>query len=507
MVFNFLSIKNQVKSIIIFCSISAIYIFPFPLFAQPETKALSIEEAMQIAQENSLLSFRATNQYLSAYWGYRSYKASLMPQLGLALTPINYSRAFNQQFDIINEAYVFTETQSLYKSSTLSVSQNVGLTGGTISLSSGLSHLKNINNTKYSAYSASPIQLTYNQPVFGFNEYKWKRELEPLAYQIAEQEYLFTTQQAILNTLNYYFALTLAQLQLNIAQKNLGTCDTLYQLGQKRFEIASIDQEDLLNLKLNKFNAQIGLDQAAKELQKAQFNLNTFLRLGKEIKVVPTMPHANFVLEIPQDEAVSHALENNPDILLWKQKVMNSEMTLDKTVKENRMSASLMASFGLNNSAPTLDSSYNNLANRQLVALSLNIPLIDWGQRKGQRLMALKEKEVVEIEAKQGLAEFEQTVALKVIDYNLQHQLVANTQQAMEIADQSYELAKKRFILGNIDVVRLNAAADARQTSLEKYISALHNLWVLYYEVQQLTLYDFKNQQPIRVNFETLVDK
>ena len=120
-------------------------------------------------------------------------------------------------------------------------------------------------------------------------------------------------------------------------------------------------------------------------------------------------------------------------------------------------------------------------------------------------MLALKQMEVAQIEMKQSKMDFEQEIVLNVIDYNLQHQLVENALRAAEISEEAYQLTKKRFILGNVDVLKLNASAEARQQEKESYIDALYNLWRVYYEIQELTLFDYGKNTPLSADFDSMI--
>ncbi|UZR97352.1 TolC family protein [Chondrinema litorale] len=473
-------------------------------FAQ-QTDQMSIEEVIDRATTTSLLALKSTNIYLAGYWQYNSYKASLLPQVNLKLTPVDYNRSFSQQWNSNEEAFAYYETQTLNNYSTVSIDQNLAFSGGTLSLQSSLDHLENLTDDQYSAFNASPVQLAYTQPILGFNDFKWKKKLSPLAYELAKREYLEVMQQARLFAINYYFDLLIAQVSLEIAKSNQATSDTLYHIGLKRFEIASITKEDLLNLELNKYSASIEVARTGKEVKVAQYNLTSFLGMSKDALITPMIPENNFVKNIPLEKAIENGMRYNPEPLRLEESMLEAEKNLDQINKDTRFNANVVAQFGLNNSDKTLRQTYNNLTNRQAVAVGIQIPLVDWGQGKGERMLALKQMEVAQIEMEQSKMDFEQEIVLNVIDYNLQHQLVENALRAAEISEEAYQLTKKRFILGNVDVLKLNASAEARQQEKESYIDALYNLWRVYYEIQELTLFDYGKDTPLSADFDSMI--
>ncbi|MCF6241650.1 MAG: TolC family protein, partial [Bacteroidales bacterium] len=179
---------------------------------------------------------------------------------------------------------------------------------------------------------------------------------------------------------------------------------------------------------------------------------------------------------------------------------------LDKTIKENRFNANLTASFGLNQNAYELPDAYKDPLSQQIVILGITIPLMDWGNSKGKKQMAMKNREVVYIEAQQQLNDFKQDLLLKVMDFNLQSKLVQSAQKAGELANESYKLTKNRFLLGNVDVLKITTIIKTRQQAEEKYINSVYNYWKKYYEIQQITLYDFINKQDLSVAFDQLID-
>jgi outer membrane protein TolC len=85
--------------------------------------------------------------------------------------------------------------------------------------------------------------------------------------------------------------------------------------------------------------------------------------------------------------------------------------------------------------------------------------------------------------------------------------LVTGALRTSEISRSSYEITEKRFLSGSIDLLRLTSARKAWQTASENYITSLYNYWKFYYEVQQLTLYDFQNKSTISENFDEMLDK
>lgn len=466
---------------------------------------LSLDQVLQTAQQQSLDAFKAKNMYLAGYWSYQSYKSRQKPHLNWNLAPATYNRRMTMRYDYENDIDVYREQQTLSSYSELSLSQNIVATGGSVYLESDIYRLQNYNNDNINSWSSTPIRVGFSQPLFGYNELKWEKKIAPLEFEQARQDYILSIQQINKKAVSLYFALILANVRKEIAENNVATADTLFHTGKLRFEIASIQQEELLDLELSKFNSTIDLAQANKELEKAKFNLASFLGLSDINQLQPQLPVTMDGLQIDGNAAFELAQKLNPEIIELKQKILEAESDLDKAVKNARFSANLNMSYGLNQTSDSFEKVYNNPLDQQMVSMNLNIPILDWGDRKGQKQMAQKQREVVEIEVKQALLDFEQEVKLKVVDFNLQGQVVESAAKANELAQKSYELTKKRFLLGKADVLKLTSSMKARQSAREKYINSLATYWQYFYEVQALTLYDFVNQQTLEEDFEKLI--
>ena len=68
----------------------------------------------------------------------------------------------------------------------LSLQQNVGFTGGTISLQSDLTLENNLETDKRN-YITAPISIRFVQPLFRYNSLKWEKRISPLEYERAKR--------------------------------------------------------------------------------------------------------------------------------------------------------------------------------------------------------------------------------------------------------------------------------------------------------------------------------
>lgn len=470
------------------------------LFAQPLT--LSLERTISLAADSSLEAFRTKNLYLSGYWQYRTFKAGRLPSLTLNLTPAQYYRDITRRYDSGNDIDVYRKQQSFYAQGGLSIQQNFDLLGGTFYLDSDLGYMRNIGDNAYNQFTTVPIRVGYSQSLFGYNPFRWERKIEPLKYEKAKKELLYNIENISEQATSYFFALAMAQTEYDLAKENVASTDTLYRTGQERHKIASINKAELLTLKLDAVNARNTLQNADIALKRAMFNLASFLNFDKNTEIHLRLPGRPRDLQVSVDEALAFARENNPKFLELKQEVLEAEQQVDKTKKEARFNASVNASIGFNQVAGKLKDAYRDPLQQDIVSVSISIPLVDWGVRKGKHNIAKNNLSMTKISARQEELTVEEDVIMTVGDFNIQQNLISSAEEALDLALMAYAETKQRFMIGKADINSLTLSLNRQQEAQRNYISALKNYWLSYFKIRKLTLHDFETGLSLAREFD-----
>lgn len=475
--------------------LSCLMLFSFTSIQAQELR-LTLDDAINMAADSSLSAVKAQRSYLSGYWEYRAYKAARLPSLTLNLTPAQYNRNIVQRYDSENDRDVFRTQQSYYASGGLSIKQNIDWTGGTVYLNSNLDFLRSFGDNPYTQFSSVPFRIGYSQNLVGYNPFKWDKLIEPLKYERKKKELTYNLEQISEEAITYFFTLAQAQAEYDLAVKNLASCDTLYRIGCDRHQIASISKADLQTLKLDVINANNTLKNSEISLRRAMFQLASFLNIGKEQKLKLSLPERPRAFTISADEALAYARENNPEFLALKQNLLESRQTVERTKKESGINASLNASIGFNQVGGEFKDVWQNLLQQDMVSVSLTIPILDWGVRKGKYNMARNSLNVVEISSRQTEQEIEEEVVMTVNAFNVQGGMIESAEEAKLLAESAYEDTRMRFIIGKSDINSLSMALARKDTAEKNYIAALRNYWLSYYKIRRLTMFDFtKNCQ------------
>ena len=475
------------KSSVLLVLMTVLGIYFSSAYAQ-KCLVLDLNQTIALANDSSLESFRTQNMYLSGYWEYRTYRANRLPSLTMDLTPAQYNRDITKRYDSGQDLDVYRTQQSYYAYGGLSVRQNLDLTGGTFYLESNLAYMRNFGDNSATQLTSVPIRIGYSQSLVGYNPFKWDRKIEPLKYERVKKEFLYNVEKVSETATSYFFSLAMAQAEYKLAKENLASTDTLYRIGQQRHRIAAISQATLQN--------------RASDLKRAMFSLASFLNLDKNTQIELELPARPSMMEIPVDEALRWGRSNNPQLLELKQNVLEAERSVDKTKKESRFNASVNASIGFNQVADNFGDVYHKPMQQDLVAVSVSIPLVDWGVRKGKYNMARNNLNVVKISARQDEISIEEEVIMTVSDFNIQQQLIASAEEALDLAILAYNETRQRFIIGKADINSLTLSLNRQQEAQRNYISALQNYWLNYYKIRRLTLFDFATKLSLSDRFD-----
>ena len=479
----------------IICTLFAAFTVTFSSFSQE--LRLTLDDAITIAADSSLSAIKAHSSYLSGYWEYRTFRANRLPSLTMNMTPAQYNRKIIQRYDSENDIDVFRTQESYYASGGLSVRQNVDLTGGTLYMESNLDYLRYFGATTYTQFTSVPVRIGYSQNLVGYNPFKWDKRIEPLKFEKRQKELSYNLERVSEEAISYFFALAQAQAEHELAVKNLATSDTLYNIGKDRHKIAAISKADLLTLELDVVNARNTLRNNEISLKRAMFQLASFLKLDKNMKLKLDLPERPKFAAISVDEALGQARNNNPQFIDLKQSILESQRTVDRTRKESNFNVSFNASVGFNQVSDEFYQVWRNLLQQDMVSVSVSIPLIDWGVRKGKYNMAKNNLNVVKTSATQSEQSLEEEVIMTVNDFNVQGGIIYSAEEAKGLAEQAYEDTRMRFIIGKSDINSLSLALNRKETAQKNYIAALRNYWLSYYKIRRLTLYDFERNQQI----------
>jgi outer membrane protein TolC len=469
-----------------------------------EVKMLTFQEVIKLSEEQSPNALMAKHRFRASYWQYRTFVAQYRPSLTLTGTTPDYSFAYDKVWNSQTNSYDYRATNTLSNLGSVSLSQNIGFTGGAISLNSDLTVFNDFaNDTK--KYITAPLSIGLTQPLFRYNPLKWQKKTEPLKYEAAKKTFLANIeavhQQAVMN----FFFLALAQINKQIAEMNYSNADTLWRIAKGRYDLGTIAEDELLQMQLSWLNAETAMKESVMNLRDREIRLRSFLGFNENVRIELKLPADIPDLQVTTKEVFDLAMQNNPEMINQQLTILTAQSNVAQAKAEKGLNANLVASFGLRDQDPNFKLAYSDPDQQQRVRVGFTMPILDWGLGRGRYKMAQSSLELAQVQSQQAIVDFQQNLFLDVEQFNLQAAQVAIAAKSDTVAMKMYEVTKQRFLIGKISVLELNNADTKKDQNRRAYVQSLQNYWSYFYNLRNLTLFDFIQRRTLETDYDKLI--
>jgi outer membrane protein TolC len=465
--------------------------------------SLTLEEAIDMARVRSVDAAEALDELRTAYWEWRTFRADQLPEVTFKATAPSYA---NQYSSYMNEngEYSFVRSKSLEAVGQLSVTQNIRLTGGTISLNSSLDFLRQFDGGGSNKFMTIPVALTLNQPIFGVNTMKWDAKIEPVKYAEAKAKFLSATEDVARQTVEYFFTLIMSRENVDIAQQNLANAEKLYTVAVEKRQMGQISENDLLQMELNVLSAKSSLTDYTSTLKSNMFQLRTFLDLDEDVEIVPEIPSTVPAVEINYEEALEKALENNKFAQNMARRQLEADYQVAKA-KGDLREINLFVQVGYTGTDNNFSSAYTRLKSNEIAQIGFSIPLLDWGKRRGKVKVAESNRRVTESTLRRERMDFNQEIFILVERFTNQQSQLDIAVRSNEIAQRRYATNVETYLIGKISTLDLNDSQTTKDESRRDYVNELYKYWNYWYQLRSLTLYDWQSHTNINADIARLL--
>ncbi|MFM2375162.1 MAG: hypothetical protein RLZZ165_259 [Bacteroidota bacterium] len=489
------SYRSRVAALLLCCCLAAIA--PGRLPAQ-QTHPLTLAEAIHAGQTRSPAAKIAGQNLASAHWDYQAFRTGLLPQLRADVNAPGLIRTIGQIIQP-DGTIAFRQQNRAFSSANVTLSQQIAPTGGSIYLSSGLTRLDVFGTNGYRFYQATPLLVGFSQPIFDFNPLRWQQKIRPVQYEVAERRYLEALEDAAVDIADKYFEVYISQMSLENAQFNLSITDSIHNISEGRYKVGKIAENDLLQTELAFLNAKVQVQQAEVSIQKARLELAIALGIENAEGIVVEHPEALRLIDVNPGFAIAEAFQNRSAPMDYEARGLEAESAVAQASAGTRPTASLTAAYGLNNSDGTIGESYQNLAKQQTASIGFSIPILQWGRGKARVQSALVQKEQVKTKVQLEQRMLERDIRFTVMDFLQMQQQLVLASKSDTIAQRRFEVAKNRYLIGKIDITNLQIAQNEKDNARLGYVRALQSYWVAYFRLRRAALYDFVNEEKLRL--------
>ena len=467
--------------------------------AQP----MLLEEVISAARSGSVPALQARAAFVSDYWAWRAYQASRLPSLSLYGTLGSFDRSLRLLQNYETGEMVYTPNYNMENSLGLRARQNITLTGGTLNLYTDLTRIDQFGSGGKTWY-AQPVTLSYSQPLFAYNQFKWDKLISPKEYERAKRIYLESMEDVTLQAVDRFFGVMAAQKLYDESLTHYDNTSQMLRIAQERLSLGSVTRDEFLQLELRQLSDSIAVNENEVALREARMQLNSLLGLDETHQVEPVLEEELPAVLMDYGLVLEKASGNSSFEFDNAINLLNAESAIAQAKAARGITMQLSARFGLSNTAPELQGVYRDLLNQEVVGLTFTVPILDWGEGKGRVKKAEAAAEVVRAQVEQAENDKRISLYTAVGQFNNQRQLCDVSRRAAAIAQERYGLVMERFRSGKASVTDLNTARTESDSAIQKYIRDISGFWSYYYTLRKLTLYDFLAGEDLTVDYDEM---
>jgi outer membrane protein TolC len=490
---------NKLKIIFFLMSIFLMSI----CFSQNAPLTLTLTEAVEMAKQKGLQAQINTNTYYAGLYQFKSQSVNRLPQFSLNGNLPGINRAYNSITQPDGTIKFLPQNQALSMAN-LNLNQQITSTGGSVFISSAINRFDLLNdnslNSNYTNFQTAPLLMGISQPILRFNQFKFDWKIAQLRNQQNTRTYAESMEDLSIQITSKFYEVVMAHADLQQAEFNIAVNDTLMRVATGRYNLGKIGEDDLLQTELRLMNAQNSFDQSKLNFITSENQLkimigvdkNTPINLLTEISLPQFEPNA--------DKAMSEAKKNRSDILSIQIDQQQTEAMLKKASLNRLPNAELIASYGLNQTAPVLSDAYKYPLDQTRATVGINIPLMNWGKNRFDYRTAKFQMDAKQAQLDLTKLNLEQDVLNQIGQYLQLRTRLTISAKADTIAQKRYAVAKNRYFIGKIDITNLNIAQTEKDQARSNYYSTMRDFWLAYYRLRRLTLYDFERNEALFKN-------
>jgi outer membrane protein TolC len=463
----------------------------------PSTKAMTLREAVDLAQRQGLQARAAIASRDAARRRDRAFGARRLPQLALTSDLPAYNRAIIAVTQP-DGSTLFRPQQQTNASLNLAMTQKLPFTGGDLFMSSSLARLDVSGQQELRNWSSTPFSVGIQQDILRPNAFKWDGMEQNIRADAAERQYMEAREDIAIATTNSFFDLYSARIALANAKTNVAVNDTLYTLNKGRFEVGKIGENDLLQSELALLRERNSLDEAQLTYDRALAAYRLAINVGPDTPIEITVS-----AQVPEFEgdtvaAVAQALKNRAQGAEQELQDVQSRRRISEARLNSGVGATLRASVGLNQTSSDVNAVYRDLLQRQTFALSLSMPIVNWGARSADIQGAIADRDRVTSLARASREQLQQDAHFSVLQLSQSRRQLVLAAKADTVASKRFEVAYNRYVIGKIGMDNLYVAQNEKNGALQSYLQSLRGYWLAYYRLRRATLYDFEKGEVIR---------
>jgi len=468
------------------------------LLAPPAKSAeyLTLDKALEVAFRNSPNIQEAVFRLRTSAENLKAQQAGLKSQFSLTLNPVSISNT--KTFSELTSSY---NTQNITRSAaSFSVRQPIKWTDGTLAITNSFNWQEAsssyVGGTKAGTFN-NTLNLRFNQPVFTYNRTTLQLRSLELALENAQLNYAIQKLQIERQVTQQFLNLFYSRENVKIAREELKNAEESLAIIQSKVDAGLAAPGELYQADLTMLNSRASLENKQIQLANALDNFKVLIGLPLSVEVEIVADIRKRLVEVDMAKAIAHGLENRMEIRQRDIAVQNALDDLVRAGAQNEFKASVDLTLGLTGVDRGLSRIYDSPNVDKVVALTLNIPVFDWGQKQhvlaasqaqvdAQRLSFEEQKKQIEVDIRQAFRNLEnQKLQIEIAEKNIKN------------AELTYAINLERYKSGALSSKDIQFYQLQLSTQRLNEVSALIAYKLALLDIKIRSLYDFENRRSI----------
>ncbi len=484
-----------------------------PLFATDfaQVHYLKLEECQRIAEENNTQIRKLTEDFRIAEFELKAVVNRFKTQVDMRLTAPDYSETISSIQDSTG-TYYFPVKQAIY-SGNVRISQPLP-TDGSVYISSGVYRIEDYFKNKQSTRLNTRIGL--EQPIealYAYNHLQTSLKQARLNHELSKRRLTRARLDLNYRITQAYYNLLQALEREKIAKQTFEQQQEAAELAKNKFKAGVIAEVEALQMEVDLGEAANDYDIAVSNRRAEANHLKQLLRINLADSVIIETDLSFTRVHVDLDTALMYGMKNRLEIREREIQREQAKIDIKSTRVNHQITGTISAYYdfiGVEEQADHIPV-YDNFENawRELkrrpgnrgIALTLNIPLWDWGVNEAEvhaaearlrqaRLQLNDEKVTVERDIRDTVNRLRSS--LKRLDL---------LNKSVEIAERSFSISRERFANGDINSQSLALDRNRLSQAYNSRLSALISYKLLLADLKRKTFYDFRNTHELEFDY------
>jgi outer membrane protein TolC len=463
---------------------------------------LDLESSIELAREKSKTMQILQQSLLKASYDLKAVTSGFKTHVDLDFVLPQYTETIRQWED--SSGISFYPVRQNQINSYLTINQPLP-TDGYLFIRSGVQSFVDYYADDRNAQISSSIGL--RQPIeafFGYNQIRLGYKQAKLAYDLSlkqlkreELNLVYDISQTFFTVLSYHERRNIAKLSMDKQQEAFNIAQSKYSAGLIR-EVEALQMEVDLSEAVNNYDIST-VDYSS---QIALFKERLGIDLVDSVAIKSDLGYIQ--VQVDREKAVALALENRLELKENEIQIELSQMEIKRRRAAGMINGDILLNYnfiGVDKSklAVPIETSINNTWQNMLtrpgsfgVGLTVNIPIIDWGENRARVRSAQATLTQNQIQQDADRVTIERDTRTTVSRLQSSLKRLQLLEKNVVVAEKSFEISRQRYANGDIDS---QAMALERERLNNAYISRLEsfiNYKLLLSDLMRKTFFDFE---------------